>query len=381
MPEAKTYRIISCDELTAQLSNNEIVAEKWIDDIDVHIPAISYGQVDRPQMPWWEWPPNSWDVPSYSLRPVKKYILKNAIVHGELGLITIGDFCIKESMHMVFPQAHGFAMPSPNEICLLNEGSLSEVDEGFHALCGYVGNRNYAHWWVDVVPVIGYQVLDNRFGKAVALLPQIRAGYQRQTMDLVPEIRDTAIFINEHERKKINKLQFVPSLTAGDYFPQPANMRFIKWLKANLGISPSQRGSRRVYLSRRDAQARKMLNEDDICDTAMRNGFEVIATSGMPLIDQIYLFSETSHVVSSHGAGLANTIFCFPGSRMLELHAHNAVNWSLRRLAALPPLSYGCIIGHQQPKMSEQTDEDLRQNPWTLDPRLLQEVIASQPFA
>lgn len=404
MFHSKTYKIVSADEIVKlnQSGKHASSSERWCPDQTVAIPAVSCGQVQEPRFDFWQWPPNNWHEPSYRLQDIQRYRFRDAVVHGELGIITVGEYCVAESLHMVFPEIHGFSKPSENEIVLPGVPA-DRVDEAFHALCGYVGNRNYAHWWIDVLPPVGYQLLEKRFGNAKPLLPQIRAGYQSQCLDLIPEIRDDAIFVQESQCIEVGCLQFVPSLTAGDYLPQPGNMNFVREIKARSGIKERQEARkrswpwslferkrasgaeagkdlRRIYLSRKDATARKMLNEDAICDIARRHGFEVVTTGGMPLVDQIRLFSEASHVISPHGAGLANTMFCPPGGFMLELHYDNSVNWSLRRLASIVPLRYGCLVGRQEGQGAGQTEEEAKQNPWTLPEDEFEHVISSSPF-
>ncbi|MBD8894271.1 glycosyltransferase family 61 protein [Roseibium litorale] len=403
MDQMRTYKILPADEIVRLFPSGEFAAasERWCTDQTVEIPAISYGQVQEPEFDFWQWPPNNWREPSYRLQDIKLYRFKNAVVHGELGVITVGDYCVAESLHMVFPQMHGFTKPSETEIGL-PEMAVDRIDSAFHALCGYVGNRNYAHWWIDVLPPVGYQLLERRFGDAVPLLPQIRAGYQTQCLDLISEVRDRAVFVQQDQCLHVSELQFVPSLTAGDYLPQPGNMDFVNEIKSRAGAKgvampearswpwslfgkkstsgAERRNMRRIYLSRKDAPARRMLNEDAICDIASRHGFEVLTTTGMPLVEQIKLFSEASHVISPHGAGLANTMFCPPGGSMLELHYDNSVNWSLRRLASIVPLRYGCIVGRQEPQGAEQSEEQAKQNPWTLPEDVFERVISSAPF-
>lgn len=374
----KTYRVVSCDELV-RIERTRGSATRWTPDIDVAIPSISYGQLVPPDFPYWEWPPKNWHEPSYSVHAAKHYVFRDAKIHTETGVITVGNYCIKESLYLVFPEVQGWTRLSENEIAIPIMPE-SFIDKGFHACCGYVGNRNYAHWWIDIVPVLGHQVLRRCFGDAVALLPQIRSGYQRQTLDLIPEIKSTYTEIEADKCLLVGELHFVPSLTGGDYHPQPWNTVFIQELKARIGISLEEKGVRRIYLSRRDATARKMINEDRICTIAARHGFEVLETGGMALVDQVRTFAKASHVISPHGAGLANLIFSAPATRMLELHYDNSVNWSLRRMAAACNLSYGCLVGKQLPQESNQTEESAKENGWHLPEDQFEHVISTQPF-
>jgi capsular polysaccharide biosynthesis protein len=50
-----------------------------------------------------------------------------------------------------------------------------------------------------------------------------------------------------------------------------------------------------------------------------RYGFETVDLERMSLRDQIVIFQSAEFVVSPHGAGLANILFCEPGTRVVEL--------------------------------------------------------------
>ncbi|MGV2130868.1 glycosyltransferase family 61 protein [Agrobacterium vitis] len=372
------YEIVTCDEL-AELQPSRVSSSGWLPNVDISIPSISYGQKDPPEFECWQWPPNNWREPSYSVHGAKHYVFRDAKIHSESGVITIGNYCIKESLYFVFPEAQGWKQPSENQLEIPTT-PIDHISKGFHALCGHVGNRNYAHWWIDIVPVLGHHVLRQCFDDATPILPQIRSGYQRQTLDLIPEVKEHYFEVAADKSLLVNELHFVPSLTGADYHPQPWNTRFIQELKSRAGVLESDRRGRLIYLSRRDASARKMLNEDKVCEIAEASGFEVLEAAGMNLVDQIRTFAAATHVISPHGAGLANLMFSAPGTRMLELHYDNSVNWSLRRMAASCNLSYGCLVGRQLSKKPDQTDEAAKENGWFLPEDQFKRVISTRPF-
>ncbi len=306
----KIYEIISVEEL-GRLRPGTVEERQWIPEVDVAIPAIAYGQTVPPEFSFWEWPPSNWTVSSYTIGNGKHYVISGATVQTENGVVTVDGYCLRESLYLVFPESIGWGRPSDTEISI-PQMSCRKVGEAYHSLCGYVGNRNYAHWWVDVVPLLGHQILRRCFGDGVALIPVIRSQYQKHTLALMPDLKGQYLEVGENESITVDKLHFVPSVTGGDYHPQPWNSNFINEIKRRLGLDSITRGNKRIYLSRRDATARRMANEDAICSIASRYGFEIVEASGLTIIDQIQLFAQASHVVSPHGAGLANILFCLP---------------------------------------------------------------------
>lgn len=60
---------------------------------------------------------------------------------------------------------------------------------------------------------------------------------------------------------------------------------------------------------------------DNILLFLIKNGYEPFALEEMSVRDQINLFAGASHVVGVQGAGLANLIYCAPGTKSLEISA------------------------------------------------------------
>jgi len=77
--------------------------------------------------------------------------------------------------------------------------------------------------------------------------------------------------------------------------------------------------SERVYISRRLAAKRRLLNESQIEPILNKYGFRIVETEKLSLKQQIELFAGCQFMLSVHGAGLTNMLFMPPGSKVLEL--------------------------------------------------------------
>jgi capsular polysaccharide biosynthesis protein len=79
------------------------------------------------------------------------------------------------------------------------------------------------------------------------------------------------------------------------------------------------RGSRdKRLLVQRKRLARAIHNLADVEEFLAPYGFETVYLEGMSVADQILLFQRAEFVVSPHGAGLANLLFCEPGTKVIE---------------------------------------------------------------
>ena len=64
-----------------------------------------------------------------------------------------------------------------------------------------------------------------------------------------------------------------------------------------------------IYISRRNASSRKILNEDELIPQIKKMGFSTYVLEEITFIDQIKLFASATFIVAPHGAGLSNIIF------------------------------------------------------------------------
>ena len=92
----------------------------------------------------------------------------------------------------------------------------------------------------------------------------------------------------------------------------------IDFLRGKL-VSAWPAAQRRIYISRRDAQTRRVTNEAEVLALLGRYGFEVIVPGELPYREQVAAFAAASHVVGPHGAGLTNVALCRPGTQVLEI--------------------------------------------------------------
>ena len=75
--------------------------------------------------------------------------------------------------------------------------------------------------------------------------------------------------------------------------------------------------SRRLLIERK-GPTRMISNFEAVQALLSEEGFDTISLEGMAPSDQILLFQSAEFVVGTHGAGLANLLFCEPGTKVIE---------------------------------------------------------------
>ncbi len=93
---------------------------------------------------------------------------------------------------------------------------------------------------------------------------------------------------------------------------------------------------RRIYISRAKDK-RSLVNEEAAWPLFAERGFEKVFCQDLSLRENVRLFAEAEVVAGPHGSGFINTIFCPPGTKVIELH--NPFWWDASTA------SYGQMLG------------------------------------
>lgn len=102
----------------------------------------------------------------------------------------------------------------------------------------------------------------------------------------------------------------------------------------------------RVYVSRRKARARALLNEEEVESAMHRQGLAVMHMEDLSFGDQIELFSSAELVVAPHGAGLANLVWADRIRRVIEIFPASYFNDCYARLSLLLGAEYRYVISN-----------------------------------
>ena len=76
----------------------------------------------------------------------------------------------------------------------------------------------------------------------------------------------------------------------------------------------------RLYISRKKANGRSVINEEELFTELAKCGFRRVELDCLSVAQQATLFSKASVILSPHGAGLSNTVFCEPATTVIELY-------------------------------------------------------------
>jgi capsular polysaccharide biosynthesis protein len=101
------------------------------------------------------------------------------------------------------------------------------------------------------------------------------------------------------------------------------NPEICVWLRDSFrnaaGIKTAE-GDLRIFVSRKLASSRRILNEEEIFELLQHHHFHSVCLEEMSFNEQLRLFARASHVIAAHGSGLTNLLFS-NRPKVLELFA------------------------------------------------------------
>lgn len=187
---------------------------------------------------------------------------------------------------------------------------------------------NIYHWVSDWLPRLAF------LGSAVSRRPDlfvataaIGAPFQWDSLRLCGFDADRVIPLANFTAIRAREL-LVPSNLGTIVHPGfTAAPWVLAHLRATLGFGAAMQAIRensggagdRIYISRRDARARRIVNEPALLARLAGDGYREVVLSELPLVEQVATFARARRVIGAHGAGLVHFAFSPPGARLLEI--------------------------------------------------------------
>ena len=180
--------------------------------------------------------------------------------------------------------------------------------------------EGYAHWMLDTLPrFYGLDRVPSDDMQIVVSQP-LNSG-QRDSLEML------GIDLSRVEVLGDGYLEaewlYFPSYVGEPGNPHPQGCL---WLRDRLLESvPPAAKKRRIYITRRSAVKRRVVNEAELENILAQHGFDIVASEELCFREEVHLFSQAEAIVSSHGAGLTNALFAPTGCKLLEFFDPNDV--------------------------------------------------------
>jgi hypothetical protein len=213
---------------------------------------------------------------------------------------------------------------------------------------------NFAHYLYDWIPRIIYfaQAFPDLAASCLYIMGGVPGPFQQEILRKVSDSLNipAARFMFPQERYILQASGPIfyfsdqMSLPAHPlHMAHPRTIRAVETLFTNRPYSPFQPPL--IYVSRRDARLRKIVNEDELARTLGRLGYVDICLSNFTAAEQRALFQTAESVVAPHGMGLTHLFFANPRCRVLELFHPTQGTDAYAFVATARGLRYDFLLG------------------------------------
>lgn len=248
-------------------------------------------------------------------RPQTLVMIERATIRDLVGLVELpdGQICYEGNWWLPYLQDH----PAYKRQFVLRRQKLS--GNFYSLLCLWA--PEFYHWFHDVLPrletALPHLPLDTKFlinsdPKTWQLDSLLAFGIGPNRLEMQTGCMHT----------RVERLWFATPVGQTCLGSGTVIRRVADRLRSHfMGDDSRHRVSHRLYISRRKAALRRIVNETEIIPVLQAHDFETVLSEDLCLAEQIKLFAETRAVIGAHGAGLINLIYCDPGSYVGEINA------------------------------------------------------------
>jgi capsular polysaccharide biosynthesis protein len=259
------------------------------------------------------------------------------------------------------------------EHSIFRQLKLSRVRQlkGRIAVVASAGSHNYHHWLFDTLPRIGLLKKAGLFADIdYFIIDYTGLKFQKESLDILGIPPDKIIPCNDNWNFHIQADELiVTSLPARLGTISDWTVEFLRETFLNTPATPTTPtipatpttpatatgAKERLYLSRRKAPSRNLVNEQKVMDVLTGLNFHSFYPEDHSIRETAAAFSHADSIISVHGSGFANLAFCSPGTKVVDILAPKHLDPYYWILANLTRSTYAYIFGEGQ-RLPEGTD-------------------------
>lgn len=190
---------------------------------------------------------------------------------------------------------------------------------------------NYYHWCCDVLARL-HRVLPRLEPDVQIILPAHLTAWQKRSLELIGLPLNRCVEHSGRRPWKVERLVYVsPVAMTGDH--EPVSLQWVRdAIRRGVGLTSMKPGWRKLYLDRKNAVARNVVNEAELLPLLQSRGFEIVDCGRLSFDEQVQLFAEAACVAGPHGAAFTNILWSPPGLKVLEIFEPGSVRrcyWSM----------------------------------------------------
>ncbi len=176
----------------------------------------------------------------------------------------------------------------------------------------------YFSWLTTYLPRL--IAVHKKYPDAILLVPKEweSISFVMDSLKLFPDLQREIVKSDHHMFVKNFIFAQVRPWTSQFYLEHIAEIRDL-FISNNEQIKSDISPIKRIYVSRKKANRRKITNEKEIEIFLKQHGFQSICFEDYTITEQVALMQNAEILISMHGAGLTNALFLNPKSSLFEL--------------------------------------------------------------
>ncbi|NEQ39464.1 MAG: tetratricopeptide repeat protein [Okeania sp. SIO3I5] len=151
--------------------------------------------------------------------------------------------------------------------------------------------------------------------------------------------------------EKVIESRFIPHIKAKElivpsFTAKQGGLRVTKWgceFLKSVFLKPEIRHQlsgkpERIYISRKLASWRRVINEEEVVNLLNKYGFVSLTLESMSVEEQALCLGAAKFIITPHGAGLTNLVFCTIGTKVIEIFSPKFITslyWQISNLCGL----------------------------------------------
>lgn len=259
---------------------------------------------------------------------VRNYILKNVMLDADTGLLVQDGVTIPETSYFV-----------QEEVDLTGQrAGLVKLDAGEDAIIGYNNaHGGYQHWLTQCVPAIDWSLRHKRTRPARLVLPSL-APWQEEILDILGHRQIPRVTVKPNTFYHLPHVEFSEFLNGTTSFG--ICMSAYDTMRRLLQRLPPRHSPYPIlFVPCSNPYYGVISNAEDVTVLLRRRGVFVV-NQHLSTAARINLFRNADVVIGPLGQGLADILFCKPGTLLWEWMPQHHQNASYNRLAQAAEVDY-----------------------------------------
>ncbi|NES69810.1 MAG: DUF563 domain-containing protein, partial [Okeania sp. SIO2D1] len=278
---------------------------------------------------------------------------KAKLVGGFIVVVPDGKGCVKPGTTAVITSDNKLVTDISTGCAeiILSDPKLSSV----HYINGTVAflsvkwlEQNYFQWFFNLV----YRIDLLRRSNLIPVIDKfvfsmVNKKFHKQTLEALDIPLEKVIESKKYPHIKAKEL-VVPSFTS-----KQGGLRVTKWgceFLKSIFLKPETRYKlsgkpERIYISRSLASWRRVINEKEVVNLLEKYGFISVTLESMSVEEQALCLGAAKFIITPHGAGLTNLVFCTPGTKVIEIFSPKYITPIYREISNVCDLLHYYLIG------------------------------------